>query len=157
MSGKIHMVPALINDDYVIRFAVCAQHAVDDDVNFAWNVISEMADVISEMATDVLAMCDTNKETETLKEFHRIESLEVCTGLVNCIASRTSIYILFYSQPQQRGSYSSQCKPAYSLLNILRLINTAEVSDIRSTYVSRASKNSGIQDATHGKAQVSMS
>ena len=71
MSGKIHMVPALINDDYVIRFAVCAQHATNDDVTFAWNVISEMA-------TDVLAMCDTNKETETLKEFHRIESLEVC-------------------------------------------------------------------------------
>ena len=70
VSGKIHMVPALINDDYVIRFAVCAQHAVDDDVAFAWSVISEMA-------TDVLAMCDTNKETETLKEFHRIESLEV--------------------------------------------------------------------------------
>jgi len=74
MSGKIHMVPALINDDYVIRFAVCAQHAVDDDVAFAWNVISEMA-------TDVLAMCDTNKESETLKEFHRIESLEVSINL----------------------------------------------------------------------------
>jgi len=55
VSGKIHMVPALINDDYVIRFAVCAHHAVDDDVAFAWSVISEMA-------TDVLAMCDTNKE-----------------------------------------------------------------------------------------------
>ena len=68
------MVPALINDDYVIRFAVCAQHAVDDDVAFAWNVISEMA-------TDVLAMCDTNKESETLKEFHRIESLEVSINL----------------------------------------------------------------------------
>ena len=80
-SCKIHMVPALINDDYVIRFAVCAQHAVDDDVVFAWNVISEMA-------TDVLAMCDTNKETETLKEFHRIESLEVSStvgGLVVAI------------------------------------------------------------------------
>jgi len=74
MSGKIHMVPALINDDYVIRFAVCAQHAVDDDVNYAWNVISEMA-------TDVLDMCDTSKETETLKEFQRIESLEVSTAL----------------------------------------------------------------------------
>jgi aromatic-L-amino-acid decarboxylase len=70
MSGKLHMVPALINEDYVIRFAICAQHAVDDDVTFAWNVISEMA-------TDVLAVCDSSKETETLKEFHRIESLEI--------------------------------------------------------------------------------
>jgi type VI protein secretion system component VasA len=64
------MVPALINDDYVIRFAICAQHAVNDDITYAWNVISEMA-------TDVLSICDSSKECETLKEFHRIESLEV--------------------------------------------------------------------------------
>jgi len=89
MSGKIHIVPALINDDYVIRFAICAQHAVDDDVVFAWNVISEMA-------TDVLAMCDTNKETETLKEFHRIESLEVSIALYSCV-----VYILALFTPLQ--------------------------------------------------------
>jgi len=100
MSGKIHMVPALINDDYVIRFAVCAQHAVDDDVAFAWNVISEMA-------TDVLAMCDTNKETETLKEFHRIESLEVSINLYalsidlrhRSIALRCSLVCVIINNP----------------------------------------------------------
>jgi len=86
MSGKIHMVPALINDDYVIRFAICAQNAVDDDVIFAWNVIAEMA-------TDVLAMCDTNKETETLKEFHRIESLEVSIA-VKLTHNYTKLYAL---------------------------------------------------------------
>ena len=86
MSGKIHMVPALINDDYVIRFAICAQHAVDDDVIFAWNVIAEMA-------THVLAMCDTNKETETLKEFHRIESLEVSVELYNCTVCMQAIFM----------------------------------------------------------------
>jgi len=84
MSGKIHMVPALINDDYVIRFAVCAQHTIDDDVIFAWNVISKMA-------TDVLAMCDANKETETLKEFHRIESLEV--SMYYCVSCILGLFI----------------------------------------------------------------
>lgn len=68
MSGKIHMVPALINEEYVIRFAVCAQRAVDDDISFAWNVITEMA-------TDVLEAC--TKETGALKEMERIASLEV--------------------------------------------------------------------------------
>jgi len=88
MSGKLHMVPALINDDYVIRFAVCAQHAVDDDISYAWNVIAEMA-------TDVLSMCDTNKETETLKEFHRIESLEVCnTAQTYCPARMLACALL---------------------------------------------------------------
>lgn len=70
MSGKLHMVPALINDDYVIRFVVCAQNAVVDDIDYAWNVIGEMA-------TDVLSYCNVHQERETLKEFHRIESLEV--------------------------------------------------------------------------------
>lgn len=47
LSGKLHMVPALIRDDYVIRFAICAENANEDDINFAWNVIKEIAhDVI---------------------------------------------------------------------------------------------------------------
>lgn len=41
MSGKLHMVPAVINDDYVIRFAVCSVRAGDDDISYAWNVIAE--------------------------------------------------------------------------------------------------------------------
>ena len=70
MSSKLHMVPALINEDYIIRFAVCAQNANDDDVYYAWNVISEMA-------SDVIAACDSNKENEALKEIQRIESLDI--------------------------------------------------------------------------------
>jgi len=110
MSGKIHMVPALINDDYVIRFAICAQHAVDDDVIFAWNVISEMA-------THVLAMCDTNKETETLKEFHRIESLEVSVALYNCIVCMQALFVslqnLNYhaSSSSESKQFPSQSRP----------------------------------------------
>ena len=72
MSGKLHIVPALINDDYVIRFAICAQHAVDDDVIFAWNVISEMA-------TQVLAMFDTEIESAIVREHQQIEALEKVT------------------------------------------------------------------------------
>lgn len=42
-SGKLHMVPALLNEIYVIRFAICAQNAKDEDVEFAWKVISTEA------------------------------------------------------------------------------------------------------------------
>ena len=41
MSGKLHMVPAIINDDYVIRFAVCSVLASDADIAYAWSVICE--------------------------------------------------------------------------------------------------------------------
>ena len=43
VSGLIHMVPAVINDDYVIRFAVCSASATDDDILYAWNVITDTA------------------------------------------------------------------------------------------------------------------
>ncbi|ELU11164.1 hypothetical protein CAPTEDRAFT_119245 [Capitella teleta] len=66
MSGKLHMVPALIHDDYVIRFAICAQNANDDDIIYAWNVISEMA-------SDVINACESNNENEALKEIQRID------------------------------------------------------------------------------------
>ncbi|XP_074654219.1 aromatic-L-amino-acid decarboxylase-like [Tubulanus polymorphus] len=45
-SGKIHVVPAQVNDVYFIRFAVCAQKATDDDITFAWDTIREEADSI---------------------------------------------------------------------------------------------------------------
>ena len=47
MSGKLHMVPAVINDDYVIRFAVCSVNASDDDILYAWNIIKDMTSKLS--------------------------------------------------------------------------------------------------------------
>ncbi|EEC03137.1 aromatic amino acid decarboxylase, putative, partial [Ixodes scapularis] len=40
-SGKLHMVPASLNDQYVIRFCVCAPNATDDDITYAWDVITQ--------------------------------------------------------------------------------------------------------------------
>ncbi|XP_047510678.1 tyrosine decarboxylase [Pieris napi] len=42
-SGKIHMVPAYVQEKYVIRFCVVAQHATRDDIETAWDVITEFA------------------------------------------------------------------------------------------------------------------
>lgn len=42
-SGKIHMVPALVRDKFVIRFCVVSQHATREDIEFAWDVITEFA------------------------------------------------------------------------------------------------------------------
>jgi aromatic-L-amino-acid decarboxylase len=37
------MVPASLNEKYVIRFCVCAQHATDTDIDHAFDVISQFA------------------------------------------------------------------------------------------------------------------
>jgi hypothetical protein len=38
------MVPSMVNDIYIIRFAVCAKYANNDDMNIAFNIIREHAD-----------------------------------------------------------------------------------------------------------------
>ena len=47
-SGKLHMVPASVNDKYVIRFCVCAQGATDDDIEYAWKTIKKEAGYVIE-------------------------------------------------------------------------------------------------------------
>lgn len=61
-SGKLHMVPALINEYYVIRFAICTQNAEEADVEYAWRVISAEA---SELWS-ARASIESNIETEKL-------------------------------------------------------------------------------------------
>ena len=62
------MVPALINEDYVIRFAVCAQNATDDDIIYAWNVISEIS-------SEVITACDAQEEQEMAQQLEIMSSL----------------------------------------------------------------------------------
>lgn len=40
------MVPSMVNDLYIIRFAVCAKHATDDDMRVAFIIIRDHADVV---------------------------------------------------------------------------------------------------------------
>ncbi|XP_066997952.2 aromatic-L-amino-acid decarboxylase [Anabrus simplex] len=74
-SGKIHMVPASVNDKYVIRFCAVAQNATVEDVVYAWGVITEFANELletynvekeqQEPADEVFDMVDRKKK-ETL-------------------------------------------------------------------------------------------
>lgn len=45
-SGKLHMVPAVVGDTYLIRFAVCAEKANEEDIAIAWRTIQRFADEI---------------------------------------------------------------------------------------------------------------
>ncbi|KAG5323886.1 TDC1 decarboxylase, partial [Acromyrmex heyeri] len=40
-SGKIHMIPARVNQRYTIRFALSAPHATARDVDTAWSIITD--------------------------------------------------------------------------------------------------------------------
>jgi hypothetical protein len=42
-TGQLHMVPATLNRQSVIRFCVCAERANEKDVDAAWQCITDMA------------------------------------------------------------------------------------------------------------------
>ncbi|CAJ0915029.1 unnamed protein product, partial [Mesorhabditis belari] len=54
-SGRIHMVPASLNDRFVIRFCVCAENPTDKDIQIAYDIISQAAQhIIHETSTEPL-------------------------------------------------------------------------------------------------------
>jgi aromatic-L-amino-acid decarboxylase len=65
-SGKLHMVPASIHGQFIIRFCVCAQDAKDSDIEYAWNVITDFA-------TDLL-----NGEVALSKSVMSLNGLDSC-------------------------------------------------------------------------------
>ncbi|CAG9834131.1 unnamed protein product [Diabrotica balteata] len=40
-SGKLHMIPSMVKDKYIIRFCVVAEHATEADIDYAWRIIQE--------------------------------------------------------------------------------------------------------------------
>ncbi|KAK9873184.1 hypothetical protein WA026_021417 [Henosepilachna vigintioctopunctata] len=56
-SGKLHMVPASVKERYFIRFCVVAQHATEEDIHYAWEVITDFA-------TDLLDSTKADKELQ---------------------------------------------------------------------------------------------
>merc|ERR1711915_198456 len=47
-SGRLHMVPTYMKGEYVIRLAVCAENASEEDMQAAWDIIKEMANILVE-------------------------------------------------------------------------------------------------------------
>lgn len=45
-SKKIHITPTVINDIFIIRFAICSTKTTPKDVDYAWSVFQEYTDRI---------------------------------------------------------------------------------------------------------------
>lgn len=81
-SGKLHMVPACVHGRFVIRFCVCAADAKDSDIDFAWDVITEIAtelmeaEIVKEKSGVSLAVLD-NSNDEVGQRTHKVEISEL--------------------------------------------------------------------------------
>lgn len=71
-SGKLHMVPASVNEHYTIRFCAVAQNATEEDVDYAWEVINDFASELLEKEQDddfvEIPEQDTRKKQHTLAQ-----------------------------------------------------------------------------------------
>ncbi|XP_077510425.1 aromatic-L-amino-acid decarboxylase-like [Amblyomma americanum] len=61
-SGKLHMVPASLNDRYVIRFCVCAPNACDADIAYAWHIVSQFTTELLELLAHEVGKKEEEKE-----------------------------------------------------------------------------------------------
>jgi aromatic-L-amino-acid decarboxylase len=60
-NAKLYTVPALINENYVIRFAVCAQDAVESDIEYAWRTISKEASELLNQRASIESSMEAEK------------------------------------------------------------------------------------------------
>ncbi|XP_014241492.1 tyrosine decarboxylase isoform X2 [Cimex lectularius] len=88
-SGKIHMVPANVNDKYTIRFCVTAQNATDKDIDYAWKVIAEYASELIE-AQELEKAKETSDEVFDLLDRKKKETL----------AYKRSFFVRMVSDPK---------------------------------------------------------
>ncbi|KAJ8981624.1 hypothetical protein NQ317_000852 [Molorchus minor] len=42
-SGKLHMIPSMVKNKYIIRFCVTSENATQEDIEHAWRIITEHA------------------------------------------------------------------------------------------------------------------
>ena len=75
-SGRLHMVPANVNEEFVIRFCVCAQKATEQDIETAWQIIQEVAETILRCHMDEEEEKEKDDDLKLLKEKKNKQSLQ---------------------------------------------------------------------------------
>ncbi|XP_034478533.1 tyrosine decarboxylase [Drosophila innubila] len=68
-SGKLHMVPASVNERYIIRFCPVAQNATAEDIDYAWDIIVDFANELLEKEQhDEITEIINRKKQDTLAQ-----------------------------------------------------------------------------------------
>ncbi|UJR20893.1 hypothetical protein I4U23_024002 [Adineta vaga] len=132
-SGCIHMVPSMVNDIYIIRFAVCAKYANNDDMHVAFRIIQEHADdVLAEYraqhsgrqsssndsldlnAKQTVAMNNTEHDTAVSEETVDPEALaETPVAPMTCSPTKARANTITTMTPHHRVTFE---KPVSNLL-----------------------------------------
>eukprot|EP00090_Calanus_glacialis_P022782 TRINITY_DN35091_c0_g1_i1.p1 TRINITY_DN35091_c0_g1~~TRINITY_DN35091_c0_g1_i1.p1 ORF type:complete len:317 (-),score=105.83 TRINITY_DN35091_c0_g1_i1:73-981(-) len=90
-SGKLHMVPASVNDYFVIRFCVCAQSATEEDIDIAWKIISEIA-------SEVLKTMQAEEQSEDREEDDVVKAMKKKSS--ETLEHKRSFFVRMVSDPK---------------------------------------------------------
>nr|BDD85279.1 tyrosine decarboxylase 1 [Ischnura senegalensis] len=99
-SGRLHMVPASVNDNYVIRFCVVAQDASEQDVDFAWRVITEMATELLETYEAEPGRLEAEEAERAAAEAAAAAAAEAERRRRETLAFKRSFFVRMVSDPK---------------------------------------------------------
>ncbi|XP_076279174.1 aromatic-L-amino-acid decarboxylase isoform X2 [Lasioglossum baleicum] len=95
-SGKLHMVPARVNQRFTIRFALAAPNATASDVDIAWSIITDYLAELQE-SKDVMKLAD-------IREKKRKATLEQRRSFFVRMVSDPAIQPGFTKTPNRTGA-----------------------------------------------------
>ncbi|KAK1134068.1 hypothetical protein K0M31_011853 [Melipona bicolor] len=126
-SGKLHMVPARVNQRFTIRFALAAPNATASDVDIAWSIITDYL-------AELLESKDVMDELADIREKKRKATLE----------QRRSFFVRMVSDPAIQPGFTKTPNRTGAKLDAQATIggigsnptNTATLSDVRRSWIS---------------------
>ncbi|KAH7957123.1 hypothetical protein HPB52_015583 [Rhipicephalus sanguineus] len=97
-SGKLHMVPASLNDRYVIRFCVCAPNACDADIVYAWHIVSQFTTELLQLLGHEIDKKEEEKEAKICEE--SADEVFVLERKQHSLRYRRSFFVRMVSDPK---------------------------------------------------------
>ncbi|KAI9577809.1 aromatic-L-amino-acid decarboxylase [Glossina fuscipes] len=106
-SGKMHMIPSMVNGKYVIRFCVTYEHATEKHISDAWNEIKTFAeDILRDIALEKASLPPTPEKEKTQSESQII----TCKPPIKKRLSRTKSLRFSFTRSISRDIFESQCE-----------------------------------------------
>ncbi|KZC13244.1 Aromatic-L-amino-acid decarboxylase [Dufourea novaeangliae] len=105
-SGKLHMVPARVNQRFTIRFALAAPNATANDVDTAWSIITDyLAELLESKASETPdRTLDVMDELADIREKKRKATLEQRRSFFVRMVSDPAIQPGFTKTPNRTGA-----------------------------------------------------
>ena len=106
-SGRLHMVPASANDFFVIRFCVCAQNATEEDIDYAWVTIADIA-------TGVIKKMEENEDEEAKERLDVVKMMEAKS--METLRYKRSFFVRMVSDPKLYNPKMTERRQRQTLL-----------------------------------------